>query len=242
LLCGYEGNKGTYPEQETLAADLGTSVDSVARWAAALEARGYVAIKPRYDDRGMRVGLRYELTANKRQLHALADRQNVDTRRSGVSRNPAKTTDTAPVRSPHTAPVRGRDSAPVRREDEQDQELENPCIPAAVETDGPHTTPQPPPHAAGEQAQWWSRAKVCKPRARKERAALQEGALWVGGACAGCSAVIEPQANVIVECANGFRTPGIVVTRNRASVSQPERVWHARCLYNLDPGGGEIAP
>lgn len=69
----HAGPAGCFPAQETVAAAMGVDARTIRRWLGPLEREGAIAVKPRYDKRGMRVGVRYELLATRRELAKAAE-------------------------------------------------------------------------------------------------------------------------------------------------------------------------
>lgn len=74
LLEMHRGPQGCFPSQETVGQLLGVDARTIRRWLGPLEREGHIEVKPRYDKRGMRVGVQYRLLANVRMHHAEAER------------------------------------------------------------------------------------------------------------------------------------------------------------------------
>lgn len=73
LLELHQGPQGCFPAQETIAAAMGVDARTIRRWLQPLEREGHISVHPRYDRRGMRVGVSYRLLAVVRQLAARAE-------------------------------------------------------------------------------------------------------------------------------------------------------------------------
>lgn len=73
LLEMHQGPQGCFPAQETVAAAFGVDARTIRRWLQPLEREGHLSVHPRYDRRGMRVGVQYRLLATVRQLAAKAE-------------------------------------------------------------------------------------------------------------------------------------------------------------------------
>lgn len=73
LLEMHHGPQGCFPSQENVAQAFGVDARTIRRWLQPLEREGHVSVHPRYDRRGMRVGVQYRLLATVRQYAAKAE-------------------------------------------------------------------------------------------------------------------------------------------------------------------------
>lgn len=113
-LESHKGERGIFPRQEVLAAELGTSTDTIGRAIKELRAHGIVEVDRQGRGHANRYSLSYE-TAPMRN-------QTADDTASMRSHNPDETApvqdqntiDTASLRELETAPMRNPETAPVR--------------------------------------------------------------------------------------------------------------------------------
>jgi len=99
-LASYEGERGVFPSQQSLADCMGASLDSVQRWLADLEHAGAIR-KVERKQGNLVIGRAYELVATKNMYKAKAASADIP-----IGDRTGAASDTAPVRRPDTARVR----------------------------------------------------------------------------------------------------------------------------------------
>ena len=98
MLEMHHGSQGCFPAQETVAAAFGVDARTIRRWLQPLEREGHISIHPRYDRRGMRVGVQYRLLATVRQLAARAEQAWTNSATANVTEPETKPETSRPAR------------------------------------------------------------------------------------------------------------------------------------------------